>query len=200
MKSLYTNNIQRSSREEVFCLYGDLTNFSKISKSSLTEEVSITSIREFYELCIINIQQNTGTLLCFMGDGFLAVWGKKEPPENVIKTIKAITNGTAKLVMNWKKNTDATFDFPLGIKYGACLAHITFFLDKGDRILNSFGNQLNVGARLQAAKENKNNAICCTPPAFEWLRIKINSEDKMEITVNVKGDAYSAMIVSVSDI
>lgn len=197
LKSLYTTKISKTQTSEVFCLYGDLTNFSKISKSCPTENVSVNIMKDFYELSLRILNNSNGLVLNFPGDGFLCVWDKTCPSQNVILAIQNITTDVNKLMRKWKERINEVPVPTTGIKFGAILAYVTFFVAEDDRILNTFGNELNTGARLQQAKENENNNICISSTAWEWLNSKKGFSDSKEIIIEVKGDKAKAYIVPV---
>lgn len=200
LKSLYTSEISTMQTGEVFCLYGDITNFSKIAKFCPTENVSVKIMKEFYEQCLKILNEKEGLVLNFPGDGFLCVWNKSCDAEKVKSAIHSITSIVNKLMCEWKGRIIGD-DIPkVGIKYGAILADVTFFVSEDNRILNTFGNELTIGARLQQAKENKNNYICISPNALKWLSVNKNSLDLKEMLIEVKGDKAKAYILPVFDI
>jgi hypothetical protein len=154
-------------------------------------------MRVFYETTLHSITSNSGILLCFMGDGFLAVWDKNASASSLRNVLKEITTKTAELSIKWRKNASSDFKRDLGIRFGGNIANITMYLNENNQILNSFGNQLNLGARLLASKENKNNCICLTEPALEWLK---PSERKpvSHSLINVKGDKIQGFVIPIS--
>jgi hypothetical protein len=76
------------------------------------------------------------------------------------------------------------------------MATVHICLDENDRICNAFGDQLVYGARIIGSEIKRNNRICLSTQAINWLGIE---KTDVPISISVKDftcDVYVIRLAS----
>lgn len=144
-------------RSRVTVMFSDLRGFSRISEQKDPAEL-LEFLNQHFEATTEIILEHGGTLLSFMGDGLLAVFGAPLPLEN--QELKAVT--AAKEMV--KNSLERHIRIGVGVATGYAVLG-----DLGTtrrREYTVIGDVVNTAARLEKLTKEKGEAILCDDETY----------------------------------
>lgn len=146
-----------ANRSRVTVMFSDLRGFSRISEQKEPTEL-LAFLNEHFEATTEIILKHGGTLLSFMGDGLLAVFGAPLPLEE--QELKAIT--AAKEMV--KNSLDRQQRIGVGVATGYAVLG-----DLGTtrrREYTVIGDVVNTAARLEKLTKDKGESVLCDQETY----------------------------------
>ncbi len=151
--------------KNVTILFTDLQGFTQITESSNPEEISFL-LQSYFSICTDNIFSKNGTVIKFIGDAVMAVWGAplsdKEQENNAVLAAKKIIEETKK-----RKFYGHYLHTRIGINSGKALAGNLGSKERFDYTV--IGDDVNLASRLEGLNKylgtnilvakNTNNAL-----------------------------------------
>ena len=138
------------SRKTVCVMFSDIRGYTKRSEGLSPEQV-IQFLNRYFDTVVGLIHSNGGCLICFMGDGIMAVFGAPKPLENACRaafdTAVAMLEFVKTLNKEFIAEGTAPIDIGIGLQFGeAVMGHV------GSAVRHDFsaiGDVTNVASRLE---------------------------------------------------
>lgn len=146
-------------RKRVTVMFSDLRGFSRISEQLQPAEL-LDFLNAHFEATTEIIHQHGGTLLSFMGDGLLAVFGA--PLDLAHQEQKAITAAREMVKSALQRNVR----IGVGLATGEAVLGDLGTTHRRDYTV--IGDVVNTAARLEKLTKEKGEAILCDEETYRW--------------------------------
>jgi class 3 adenylate cyclase/CHASE2 domain-containing sensor protein len=175
-------------REKGTVLFADIRDFTKLSEELEPEEL-VARMNEYFQVITEIVFKYNGTVVNFVGDGMLAVFGlpitSTDHADSAVTAANEIRSAASVLRHRWAKEGQEPFSTGIGINTGEMI-----FGEIGGKELRTFtvyGLQVNIASRVEELNKELSSTILIT----ENTRAALRKKTKMEgpITVQVKGVA-----------
>lgn len=182
------NIILNGERKYITVLFSDIRGFTTLSEANAPENV-LNLLNEYFERMNVIIDNNSGYLNKFIGDGLMVIYGA--PVENhdfvndalnAVKTAEAMLKEVQELNKTWKEkyNIDG-IEIGIGIHSGdALLGNI----GSARRVeYSALGDTVNLASRLEGLNKNYNTHIILSEDTYNLLKdhIKVRSLGKTSV-------------------
>ncbi len=157
-------------RKYVCILFADIRGFTTMSESMAPEEV-ITLLNRYFECVVTQIHRQGGAVICFMGDGIMAIFGAPKPEDNpcasgflVAKAMQRAVEGLNQILV---AEGMASISIGVGLHAGdAVIGHVGSF---GRHDYTAIGDVTNVASRLEGLTKEVGYSVVCSKAVAEAL-------------------------------
>lgn len=153
---------------QVTVLFSDIRNFSSIS-AKLGAKKTVEWVRDVMGLLSECVIRNGGTLVNYVGDELLAVWGAPVPVQDhanpACRAAQEMLAQTAELTERWESVIGEPVRFGVGINTG--LAHVGNTGTARKFQYGPLGNTVNVGSRIQGATKHLTRPFLITEATYD---------------------------------
>ena len=177
---------------EVCVLFADIRDYTSISEHMTPKQV-IAFLNRYYEGVVKAIHDEEGSIVSFMGDGIMAVFGAPNELDNAcIAAVKA-SRGMLKYVdhLNYLREADELKPIKIGIglNFGTAVMGHVGTSDRHD--YSAIGDVTNTASRIEGLTKSAGYPIVCSravyeaagcPPDFHSLAVKdIKGRSPLEV-------------------
>lgn len=150
-------------RKYVCILFADIRGFTTLSESMSPEDV-ITLLNRYFECVVTEIHRESGAVLCFMGDGIMAIFGAPKSVENPsasgLAVAKAMQLGVDNLNKEFVAENIAPITIGVGLHAGeAVIGHLG---SSGRHDYTAIGDVTNVASRLEGLTKDVGYSVVCS--------------------------------------
>ena len=171
MHEIVTGALTASSngtRAEVCVLFADIRGYTTISEHMTPEQV-ITFLNQYYEGIVLAIHEQGGSVISFMGDGIMAVFGAPKILDNsCIAAVKA-SRGMLKYVeyLNSVRAADGLKEISIGIglNFGTAVMGHVGTTDRHE--YSAIGDVTNTASRIEGLTKTAGYPIVCSRAVYE---------------------------------
>ena len=157
-------------RKYVCVLFADIRGFTTLSES-LAPEAVITLLNRYFDRVVDQIHHQEGAVVCFMGDGIMAIFGAPKRLPNPCQAALAAAKGMQSEVVTLNE---------ILVCEGAAAIQIGVGLHAGDAVIGQVGSSgrhdytaigdvTNVASRLEGLTKDVGFQIVCSKDVFEAL-------------------------------
>jgi len=157
-------------RKYVCVLFADIRGFTTLSES-LSPEAVITLLNRYFDRVVDQIHHQDGAVVCFMGDGIMAIFGAPKRLPNPCEAALAAAKGMQSEVVKLNE---------ILVREGAAAIQIGVGLHAGDAVIGQVGSSgrhdytaigdvTNVASRLEGLTKDVGFQIVCSKDVFEGL-------------------------------
>jgi class 3 adenylate cyclase/CHASE2 domain-containing sensor protein len=157
-------------RKYVCVLFADIRGFTTLSES-LAPEAVITLLNRYFDRVVDQIHHQEGAVVCFMGDGIMAIFGAPKRLPNPCEAALAAAKGMQSEVVTLNETL---------VREGAAPIQIGVGLHAGDAVIGQVGSSgrhdytaigdvTNVASRLEGLTKDVGFQIVCSKDVFEAL-------------------------------
>lgn len=157
-------------RKYVCVLFADIRGFTTLSES-LTPEAVITLLNRYFDRVVDQIHHQDGAVVCFMGDGIMAIFGAPKRLPNPCEAALAAAKGMQSEVVKLNE---------ILVREGAAPIQIGVGLHAGDAVIGQVGSSgrhdytaigdvTNVASRLEGLTKDVGFQIVCSKDVFDVL-------------------------------
>lgn len=158
-------------RQKICVLFADIRGFTTLSEA-MEPEMIINLLNRYFE-CVTDeaIHDEGGTVVSFMGDGIMAVFGAPKPLENpsvpafaaARRMLAALSDFNSVLEMEGIK----PLAIGIGLNFGdAVVGHVGSSLRHD---YTAIGDSINVASRIEGLSKNLGYTLVCASPVVEAL-------------------------------
>jgi len=172
---------------EAALLFMDIEGFSSKSNRLSSEDV-VSNLNELLELAIRAVEEKSGYVLTFSGDGFSAIFESSseegEPRRRAIEAAEALLG----YIRQWNDNSTATTD-PWNVRVGLAFGTVSVALvgTRGRHTISTYGTAMNLASRLeQMGKELKSRIV--TSKEFA----EVLPEGYSQVFLAIKGEGWES--------
>lgn len=175
-------------RRTLTVLFSDIRNFTPFCESREPEEV-VAVLNEYLTAMTQQIFKHSGTLDKYVGDEIVAFFGAPGAPraDHALSAARAALDMTAtlkKLQDKWRSEGREPLDFGVGLNTGEVLVGNMGSTDIFDYTV--IGDQVNVGARVEALTRTYGCHIIITEATLNEIRDRAEVRELGETTVKGK--------------
>jgi len=157
-------------RKYVCVLFADIRSFTTLSESMAPEKV-ITLLNRYFECVVAQIHKENGAVICFMGDGIMAVFGAPKSVDNPSASGFAVAKAMQREVENLNKALVAegmeVIEIGVGLHSGeAVIGHVG---SSGRHDYTAIGDVTNVASRLEGVTKEIGYSVACSRNVAEEL-------------------------------
>lgn len=157
-------------RKYVCVLFADIRGFTTLSES-LPPEAVITLLNRYFDRVVDQIHHQEGAVVCFMGDGIMAIFGAPKrlpsPCEAALAAAKGMQSEVVKL--NESLVSEGAAPIQIGVGLHAGDAVIGQVGSSGRHDFTAIGDVTNVASRLEGLTKDVGFRIVCSKDVFEAL-------------------------------
>jgi class 3 adenylate cyclase len=157
-------------RKYVCVLFADIRGFTTLSES-LPPEAVITLLNRYFDRVVDQIHHQEGAVVCFMGDGIMAIFGAPKRLPNPCEAALAAARGMQSEVVKLNETL---------VREGAAPIQIGVGLHAGDAVIGQVGSSgrhdytaigdvTNVASRLEGLTKDVGFQIVCSKDVFDAL-------------------------------
>ena len=157
-------------RKYVCVLFADIRGFTTLSES-LPPEAVITLLNRYFDRVVDQIHHQEGAVVCFMGDGIMAIFGAPKRLPNPCEAALAAAKGMQSEVVTLNE---------ILVREGAAAIQIGVGLHAGDAVIGQVGSSgrhdytaigdvTNVASRLEGLTKDVGFQIVCSRDVFDAL-------------------------------
>jgi adenylate cyclase len=157
-------------RKYVCVLFADIRGFTTLSESLPPEDV-ITLLNRYFDRVVDQIHHQDGAVVCFMGDGIMAIFGAPKrlpnPCEAALAAAKGMQGEVVKLNEILVREGSAPIQIGVGLHAGdAVIGQVG---SSGRHDYTAIGDVTNVASRLEGLTKDVGFQIVCSKDVFEGL-------------------------------
>lgn len=157
-------------RKYVCILFADIRSFTTLSESMAPEKV-ITLLNRYFECVVAEIHKENGAVICFMGDGIMAIFGAPKPANNPSASGFTVAKAMQLEVENLNKalvaEGMASIEIGVGLHSGeAVIGHVG---SSGRHDYTAIGDVTNVASRLEGITKEIGYSVACSRSVAEEL-------------------------------
>lgn len=160
-------------RKYVCVLFADIRGFTTLSES-LQPEAVITLLNRYFNCVVDQIHQQEGAVICFMGDGIMAVFGAPKrlvnPCESALLAAKGMQGEVVKL--NEILVQEGTSPIQIGVGLHVGEAVIGQVGSSGRHDYTAIGDVTNVASRLEGLTKDVAFQVVCSKAVIDALESK----------------------------
>jgi adenylate cyclase len=160
-------------RKYVCVLFADIRSFTTLSES-LAPEAVITLLNRYFDRVVDRVHDQQGAVVCFMGDGMMAIFGAPKrlpnPCEAALAAAKGMQAEVAKL--NEILAGEGAAPIQIGVGLHAGEAVIGQVGSAGRHDYTAIGDVTNVASRLEGVTKEVGFRIVCSKEVFDALDSK----------------------------
>ncbi|MDO8811986.1 MAG: adenylate/guanylate cyclase domain-containing protein [Gallionella sp.] len=161
-------------RKYVCVLFADIRSFTTLSESMAPEKV-ITLLNRYFECVVAQIHKENGAVICFMGDGIMAIFGAPKPADNPSASGFTVAKAMQLEVGNLNKALVAEGMEPIEIGVGlhsgeAVIGHVG---SSGRHDYTAIGDVTNVASRLEGITKEIGYSVACSRSVAEELGMPV---------------------------
>jgi class 3 adenylate cyclase/CHASE2 domain-containing sensor protein len=158
------------SRMTVCVMFSDIRGYTKLSEG-LTPEQVIQFLNRYYDTVVGLIHANGGSLVSFMGDGIMVVFGAPKPLDNACQaafdTAVAMLSFVKSLSQQFIEEGTAPIDIGIGMNYGEVVAGHVGSAARHD--FSCIGDTTNVASRLESLTKEVGYRVVLSKPVLDQL-------------------------------
>jgi class 3 adenylate cyclase/CHASE2 domain-containing sensor protein len=157
-------------RKYVCVLFADIRGFTTLSES-LAPEAVIALLNRYFDRVVDQIHHQDGAVVCFMGDGIMAIFGAPKrlpnPCEAALAAAKRMQSEVVKLNEILVREGAAPIQIGVGLHAGdAVIGQVG---SSGRHDYTAIGDVTNVASRLEGLTKDVGFQIVCSKDVFEAL-------------------------------
>jgi len=135
----------------VCALFSDIRGYTTRSERMTPEQI-IRFLNRYFERTVALIHERGGAVMCFMGDGIMAVFGEPKPLENpcreAFEAARAMLKYVEEINAEFRAEGEAPMDIGIGLHFGeAVVGHVG---SSSRHDYTAIGDVINVAARLES--------------------------------------------------
>jgi len=171
--------------EKFVCvLFSDIRGYTTRSEGMSAPEV-VAFLNRYFDRVVARIHAHDGAVICFMGDGIMAVFGAAKPLPNPCQSAFDAARGLLDNVFELNKEFSAEGQSPIDIGIGlhagtAVVGHIGS-RDRHD--YSAVGDVTNVASRLESLTKDKGHRLIVSAAVAEQLSEHPGLTDLGEIEI-----------------
>lgn len=158
----------KGTRAEVCVLFADIRDYTSISEHMTPEDV-ISFLNRYYERVVKTIHGEGGSVVSFMGDGIMAVFGAPNPLENpsvtALKAAKAMLADVEQLNATAQASGSPQIKIGIGLHVGKAVMGHVGASDRHD--YSAIGDVTNTASRIEGLTKTAGFPIVCSRAVFE---------------------------------
>jgi class 3 adenylate cyclase/CHASE2 domain-containing sensor protein len=157
-------------RKYVCVLFADIRGFTTLSESLMPEAV-ITLLNRYFDRVVDQIHAQEGAVVCFMGDGIMAIFGAPKrlpnPCEAALAAAKGMQSEVVRLNEILVREGSAPIQIGVGLHAGdAVIGQVG---SSGRHDYTAIGDVTNVASRLEGLTKDVGFQIVCSKDVFDAL-------------------------------
>ena len=172
------------TRAEVCVLFADIRDYTSISEHLSPEEV-ISFLNRYYEGVVKAIHDEGGSIISFMGDGIMAVFGAPNKLDNpcvaALNTSRMMLKTVDQLNASAGSTKSPAFKIGIGLNFGTAIMGHVGTADRHD--YSAIGDVTNTASRLEGLTKTAGFPIVCSKAVFEAVGSPANFHSLGEKTV-----------------
>lgn len=178
--------------EDATVLFSDLRNFTAIAES-LEPEAVVHMINRYFEAMVSCVKAEGGEVNKFLGDGMMAVFVGRTPPENAMAAIRAaLAMGRSLDLFNAEQRF---LDFPemamgVGIASGPVLIGNIGSTERLE--YTAIGDVVNTASRIEGLTKELNTALLVDEATFDLLGGRVELRERG--TCSLKGKSRPVQV------
>ena len=155
-------------RVNVCVLFADIRDYTSISEHMMPEDV-IAFLNRYYEGIVKAIHDEGGSVISFMGDGIMAVFGAPKPMENPsVAGLNAARRMLAVVgMLNASAKAQGTVPFSIGIGLNVGYAVMGRVGASNRHEYSAIGDVTNTASRIEGLTKTAGFPIVCSRAVFE---------------------------------
>lgn len=157
-------------RKYVCVLFADIRGFTTLSES-LPPEAVIGLLNRYFDRVVEQIHHHKGAVVCFMGDGIMAIFGAPKRLPNSCEAALAAAKGMQSEVVGLNESLVREGSAPIEIGVGLHAGEAVIGQVGSSRRNNytAIGDVSNVASRLEGLTKDVGFQIVCSKEVFEAL-------------------------------
>lgn len=157
-------------RKYVCVLFADIRGFTTLSES-LPPEAVIALLNRYFDRVVDQIHQQDGAVVCFMGDGIMAIFGAPKRLPNPCEAALAAAKGMQSEVVKLNESlvSEGAAPIQIGVGLHAGDAVIGQVGSSGRHDYTAIGDVTNVASRLEGLTKDVGFQIVCSKDVFDVL-------------------------------
>ena len=157
-------------RKYVCVLFADIRGFTTLSES-LPPEAVITLLNRYFGRVVDQIHLQDGAVVCFMGDGIMAIFGAPKRLPNPCDAALAAAKGMQSEVVTLNETLVREGAVPIQIGVGLHAGHAVIGQvgSSGRHDYTAIGDVTNVASRLEGLTKDVGFQIVCSKDVFDAL-------------------------------
>lgn len=157
-------------RKYVCVLFADIRGFTTLSES-LPPEAVIALLNRYFDRVVDQIHHQDGAVVCFMGDGIMAIFGAPKRLPNPCEAALAAAKGMQSEVVKLNESlvSEGVAPIQIGVGLHAGDAVIGQVGSSGRHDYTAIGDVTNVASRLEGLTKDVGFQIVCSKDVFEAL-------------------------------
>jgi len=157
-------------RKYVCVLFADIRGFTTLSES-LPPEAVITLLNRYFDRVVDQIHHQDGAVVCFMGDGIMAIFGAPKRLPNPCEAALAAAKGMQREVVRLNESlvSEGAAPIQIGVGLHAGDAVIGQVGSSGRHDYTAIGDVTNVASRLEGLTKDVGFQIVCSKDVFDVL-------------------------------
>lgn len=176
-------------RVEVSVLFADIRGFTTMSEAMRPEEV-VAMLNEYFEQLVPLVMAQEGTLMQYVGDEIMAVWGaptnQPDHAARAVRTAVAMLEALGELHATWRKQNLPTFDIGIGIHSGpAVVANVGARKRPQYSII---GDTVNTASRLEGLNKELGTRVLISNATYALTRELIDARPLEPVRVKGKSE------------
>lgn len=157
-------------RQYVCVLFADIRGFTTLSESLPPEDV-ITLLNRYFDRVVDRIHEQEGAVVCFMGDGIMAIFGAPMPLANpcaaAFNAAKSMQNEVGELNKILIQEGAAPIQIGVGLHAGEAV--IGQVGSSGRHDFTAIGDVTNVASRLEGLTKDVGFQVVCSRDVIDAL-------------------------------
>lgn len=165
----------------VTIFFSDITNFTSLAERLSAYDVMYLLNRYFIQAGDI-IEQNSGFIDKFLGDGLMAIFGVDDQPSAPLSAVNAALETLAvvdRMKPFFRAMYDVNFDVRIGLHYGEAV--IGSLGSVGHERLTAIGDAVNLASRVEAANKDAGTRLLISQSLHDEIRDKVDIADFIRI-------------------
>ena len=163
---------QQSIGEEkhVSILFADLARYTQFTESTQPYDL-VHILNRYYFMMGKVVKRHKGQILDYYGDGFLAVFGLKEPKTHPVDAVQAgldILDSLDRFNEYLKNWVSQKFQVRIGVNTGTAIMG-TVGMDTMKKF-SAFGDTVNTAARIESANKSLRTKFLVSEPTYKEVR------------------------------
>ena len=157
-------------RKYVCVLFADIRGFTTLSES-LPPEAVIALLNRYFDRVVDQIHHQQGAVVCFMGDGIMAIFGAPKRLPNPCEAALAAAKGMQSEVVKLNESlvSEGIAPIQIGVGLHAGDAVIGQVGSSGRHDYTAIGDVTNVASRLEGLTKDVGFQIVCSKDVFDAL-------------------------------
>jgi adenylate cyclase len=180
VKQIVSGNLKPQlggERRDVTVMFADIRGYTTLSESMAPEQ-TISFLNQYFGHIVEDIHRHDGTVVSFMGDGIMAVFGAPidvpNPPQSAFDAGKAMLRSVAAMNLGRAATGLEPIRIGIGLNHGNAVVGHVGAVNRHE--YSAIGDVINVASRLEGLTKDAGFALVCSSS----VRDRLSGEDRLE--------------------